>query len=76
MKYILKKRDLLEKKNCSYRGLTQTYGKWKTVGKYDTLQEAAISRKSIGFYDRGIFFNGKRIHENEIWKATRKGDMR
>ena len=61
-KYLLKKRDLLEIKNCSYRGMTQTYSKWKTIGKYETLDEAdQAKRKCQGLYSFSIFYKGKRV---------------
>ena len=69
-KYILKKRDMGEKKPRAYGGIVQTYYKWVTVGKYETLKEAGNAITGKGLIDEGVFFKGKRLNDLEIWKAV------
>ena len=68
-KFILKKRDLGEKKPRAFGGIVQTYYKWVSVGKYETLADAGEAIPNNGLVDFGVFFKGKRLSEDEIWKA-------
>jgi hypothetical protein len=68
-KLILKTRDFIKMSRRAYGGKVASYTKWKTVGKFDTLEQAIAASKVTadrvlddkGPGSKAIYYKGRRV---------------